>query len=225
MSPPKLTAYAPVTDIVEPVIIGFCPCFRQNFNFGRYGGSCFGGEFRRRHEPLHGNIGFDNGFAAIAGADAVVQFLDFDKLPEGFDILDDAFTAFFTAESFVNAGFLVHISVVVNDLDKFDAVRMSQVPVVGVVARRDFQRSRSEFLVDITVGNNGHGAVHNGHNDFFADKMLVAFIVGVHANGGVSEYGFRTGCGDDNGAGAVLKHIFHMPQCAFLGGVFNFVIS
>ena len=55
--------------------------------------------------------------------------------------------------------------------------------------------------------------------------MLVAFIVRVHANGGVPEYGFRTGCGDDNGAGTVLKHIFHMPQRAFLGCVFNFVVS
>ncbi len=120
-----MTADTPVTDIIQPVVIGFCPCFREDFNFRRHSSTGFWGKFGCGYKPLHRNIGFNNGFTAITGTNGVIQVFDFFKLTYGFDIFDNAVTTFFTGEALVNAGFFIHIAVIVNNLNKFNTMLMA----------------------------------------------------------------------------------------------------
>src|SRR5215469_9332974 len=78
MTPPKLARDAPVSDVIHPFVVGFCPICWHKLN-----APVFHGTNRRRgerlhaHPPLLGNQRLDNCLAAVAFAGAQRVRLDF----------------------------------------------------------------------------------------------------------------------------------------------------
>ena len=78
VSPPKLTADAPVSDVFHPVEIGFFETFRDKFDFAFFDGR--NGRFGKRFhfdEPLLADDRLDDGRATITFADVVLIRFDF----------------------------------------------------------------------------------------------------------------------------------------------------
>ena len=80
MPPPKLARDAPVANIFEPLQQNGALIVRHNFDQAVQDNFCRGpGERLHFHEPLRRNARFDDGFAAVAGADGMSVLGDFFK--------------------------------------------------------------------------------------------------------------------------------------------------
>src|SRR5512143_743892 len=81
VAPPDLARDAPILDVPHPVEIGVLPALGAEPDLAVLhclaGG---GGERRRLHEPLRGEIGLDDGLAAIALPDGVAVVLGLDQI-------------------------------------------------------------------------------------------------------------------------------------------------
>ena len=80
MAPPKLARDAPVANIFEPLQQNGALVVRNNFDQAVDDNLCGGlGERLHFHEPLRGNARFDDGFAAVTGADGMSVLGNFFK--------------------------------------------------------------------------------------------------------------------------------------------------
>ena len=93
------------------------------------------------------------------------------------------------------------------------------------MAGRNLERARAKFAVNVGIGNNGNLAPKHGNHGFFADKARVAFVFGMHADGGVAGNGFGPGGGNGDMPAAVGQQIAHLPQLATALFVFHFVVG
>lgn len=77
---------------------------------------------------------------------------------------------------------------------------MSQadLEVVGVVCRGDLDCARTEFGVDVRVGDDDELGVEERVRQRRADEVAVAVVVGVHRDRGVGEHRLQPGGGDDD---------------------------
>ena len=96
--------------------------------------------------------------------------------------------------------------------------------VVEVVRRRDLHAARTEFAIDVFVGDHGNFAVGERKLQGLPDQMLIAFIVRMNGNGLVAKERFRTRRRDDDAFGAVGAGVADFPEGAFLFLVFHFQV-
>ena len=110
----------------------------------------------------------------------------------------------------IESGGFGECSVGIEDVDGFKVVGFAEVVVIDVMSGSDFQTSRSEFNVHVSVFNDGNDASHERHDDFVTAQPLVLRVFGVDAHGGVAHDGFRT-CGSDHGieasVGILVEHL------------------
>ena len=67
MAPPELPADAPVADVREPIFVGVLPALREEPDLAVLPGlEGLLGEGLHPHEPLLGEVGLDDGAAAVA---------------------------------------------------------------------------------------------------------------------------------------------------------------
>ena len=102
---------------------------------------------------------------------------------------------------------------------------LAQHPVVMVVAGRNLERARTEFTVNVGIGDNGNLAPKHGNHGLFAYKARVTFVFGVHADGGVTGNGLGPGGGNGDMPAAVGQQIAHLPQFATALLVFHFIVG
>ena len=100
----------------------------------------------------------------------------------------------------------------------------THLKVVGVVGGGHLDTAGAKFHLGVVIGNNGNLLVHQGQNDLFAHNILVALIVGIDADTGVAQHGFRTGGGHNHLAAAVCQRIADVPQMPGLVHIFHFRI-
>ena len=142
-------------------------------------------------------------------------------------LLHNGLAAFLAAHAGVAAAHVAHahVAVVVDDLDEFQVVGMAELPVVGIVAGGHLQAAGTEFAIHVAVGDERNFAVHHGHDELLAHEGGIAFVVGMHAHGGVAENGFGAGGGDGHGTRAIGEVVAHMPEHALGVDVIHFVIG
>ena len=228
VAPPDLAADAPVADIVEPVVVGLGPVLRIDLDVAGNGGAGAGSQLGEGHEPLVGNVGFDDGLTAVAATNAVAEGLFGHEMTVLAQFFHDGLTAVFAAHASVLTaqGFVLHhVAVVVDNLDEFEVMGVAEVPVVGVMARRDLEATSTEFTVHVTVGNEGDLAVGDGQDELLAHEAGVAFIFRMHAHGGVAQHGFGAGGGDGHRAGTVGEVVADMPEHTLGVDVIHFVVG
>ena len=101
----------------------------------------------------------------------------------------------------------------------------ADLEVVGVVGGSHFDATGTKFHFRIGIGDHGNGLIQQGQDHVLSDNRAVALILGVDADTGVTQHGFRTGGGDDDLAGAVFQGIADMPQMAGLIHIFHFRVT
>jgi len=96
-------------------------------------------------------------------------------------------------------------------------VTLAHLKIVGVMGRGNFHAACSKFLVHIRVGDNRNLPVCQRQLKHLAHDVLIALILRVHRNRGVSQHGFRP-CGGYLHKTARLSHyrIIDVPEKAVL---------
>ena len=213
MPPPELAADAPVLDVVHPVEIRLRPVLRYELDLASLDGLDCG--LRQRvdlHVPLIGQVGLDNRVRAIAARDLdriVLDLLEqFERFKLGDDLIarDEAIKATIGLRHFV-----VELGIVRQDVVHREIMALAEIVVVEVVCGCDFHATRTEFGVDVVVGDNRYTAPDNRKLDFLPYKVLVAFVIGVHSDRAVAEHCLRTRGRDDQVPVARGERIAEMP--------------
>ena len=224
MAPPELAADAPVVDIFQPMVVNLNETIRDEFRVAIFDGfeGCFGQRFHL-DEPLLGDEGFDRRLAARAMADGMGQFFDMIEEAQFFQVSDDGFTAIFTGHAVVfRTGFFVHRTVEVHDHDGFQVMALAHFKVVRVVSRRNLDGASTEADIDVIVSNDFDFAVDEGDDDFLADVLLHAVVVGVDSDSRIAHDRFRTSRSNHDIVVFTDNRVFDVPQMALHVGMVNF---
>ncbi len=190
VSPPQLARDAPRPDVAHPVEIDALPLLGDDPHLVALD------DLDRRlrelvhaAEPLQGDQRLD----ALAGAvreghrvrvlplaadPALIAQGGDDRLPG----IGDAETGEALARVFG------HAPVLADDGDLVEAVAAAHLEVVDVGARSDLEGAGAELGVDVVVGDDRQPATDDRQDRVLADEARVAFVIGVHRDGGVGEH-------------------------------------
>ncbi len=156
--------------------------------------------------PLHRQPRLDDFTAALGVPDAVqVRALLLDDaalLSQRFTDLDAGVEAVKAVEFCSGVG---DPALGVHDRRHRQLMAQPDLEVVRVMGRRDFDCTRSEFGVDVVVGDDGDLPVDERVRQRLADQVPVAFVVGMHRDRGVAEHRLDPGGGDHDVRFAVVQ--------------------
>ena len=99
---------------------------------------------------------------------------------------------------------------------------LSDLKVVRVMCRSNFNYTGTKFHINIGIGNNRKLTVYNRKKKLLANEILITVIIRVYGNCGITQHGFRTcGCELDKlrcaYASIVLnQRILNVPEMACL---------
>ena len=201
-------------DILHPVHVGLCealgnelyPAVLDDID-GRLGKGL------HLHKPLGARERLNNRAAAVAAADIVVIRLYLDKVSLLLEIGNDGLAGFVAIHAVILAA-VYYLCILIDDEYLLKVMAQSDLVVIGVVAGGHLDSARAEAELNIVVGDDGELSADKGQNCVFADKVLIALIVGVNGNTGVAEHGLGTGGCDYKLLIRVLDGVSYMPEAA-----------
>jgi len=175
--------------------------------------------------PLIGQERLDDRVAAIPARHHQLVRLDILHQPQFFQIGDDPLAGLETIQPAIGfRAVVVDFGVGGEDVEQRQFVALADRIVVEIVRRRDLDAAGAEGRVDVFVGDDGNRAARQRQRHMQADEILVAFVVGMHGNGGIAQHGFRAGGGDDQIAATLGQRIADMPHEAVFFGADHFQI-
>jgi len=221
--PPDLARDTPVADILHPVVVGIFPLFRQDTGFSFfYRFKCSLCQRADFHIPLQRQIRLNNGLAAIAAADRHGVVLDLVKQPCFLQFVDDAGTGGKPVHPLILVTGRIDDTGFVQYIDFVETVAQTDLKVVEVMGRGDFDHAGSELAFHIFVRNNRNFAVDQRQDHLFADQVAVTLVFGMNRHSGIAQHGFGPGGGYGDEASRFTGYrIADMPQVAFLVFMFN----
>ena len=224
--PPDLAADAPVLDVFHPVEISLGPTLRIEFDRAVADRlDCGFGEFVHFDEPLFAEHGLDRHAPALRVADRMNEIFYFVKQSELFHVRHNLFAAFKTVHAFVFACAFIHLRILCEHVDEVKIMAQTDLEVVRVVCGSDLYAAGSFFGIGMLVFNDRNFTVRERKIDSFSDKVLISGIADRHRDRGISEHGFRTGCGNDQKAGTIGQRIFEVIELAVFLLVDDFLIG
>jgi hypothetical protein len=226
MAPPQLPGDAPVADVLHPVEVGFGKAVGDKLGLPFL--HHFNGLLGQRlhfHKPLGRDDGLHIVVAAVAGAHIVGVVLHLYQVSLGVQVGHNGLPGLVAVHAFVFAAQIVDLALVVQHPDDLQIMPQAHLEVVGVMGGGHLDAAGTEFHLGIVIGHHGDGLVQQGQDHVLAHNGLVALIVGVDADAGVTQHGFRTGSGHNDLAGAILQGVADVPQVAGLIHVFHLGIA
>ena len=213
MAPPQLAGDTPIPDVFHPVQIGLAETVGDELGFALLDHP--DGFFCQRlhlHEPLGGNNGLHIPVAAVAGSHVVAVVLHLHQISLLLQVGNNGLPGVVAVHAFILTAQLVDLAVVVQDPDDIQVVPQAHLEVVGVMGGGHLDAAGAEFHLRVVVGHHGNLFVHQGQNDLLTHDFLVALVVGVDADAGIAQHGFRTGGGHHHFPAAVGQGVADVPQ-------------
>ena len=113
----------------------------------------------------------------------------------GLQVLKHLLSCLKPVHSLIGAGFFCELGVYIKYVYKGQVVPPCYFKVIEIVGRGDLYGAGSEFRVHVFICNHRYPSVHQGQNEVFAYKGLVALVVGIYCHCSISQHGFRPrGC-------------------------------
>ena len=223
MSPPQLTADAPVPDIVRPVEIDLFHALGNQPDLALFH------RLHRRlnqlvhlHEPLLLHKGFHGGLAAVMGAYIMRIILDLHQQSKLLQLFHDGLSGLISIHALKSSAVGVDGGVIVHHIDDGKPMPSAHLKIVGVMGRGDLHHARAELPVHISVRNNRNHTVHDRQHHAPADEMAVPLILRMDCHRRISQHGLRPGGGESQKlrirGSTVLPHnrVLDMPQMSRL---------
>ena len=142
-----------------------------------------------------------------------------------FEVGNDSRAGDETFEAGVWAGGFAHVRVVGHHIDLRKVVALAGFEVVGIVRGSDFHRAGAEFAIDGCIRDDGDFSVRERQQNFFADEVLIALVVGVHCDGGIAQHRLGARGRDDNVLFRSSDRVADVPQAAGAFVVDDFEIA
>ena len=182
------------------------------------------GQLFHGDEPLHGEARLDDGARALGAPHFVRVVFHLDEVPggverrsEGLAGLEPVLSLEFTADR-------VDRAVGVEHVDDLEAVLLTELVVVGVVGRGDFEATGAELAVDVLVEDDRDAAAGHRHHRALAVEVGVPLVLRVDADGGVRQDGLRTRRGNGEPVVRALDLVAHVVKLGLLLGVKDLLV-
>ena len=197
VSPPKLTGNTPVTDIFQPVKIGFAKACRNKFQLALIENvnSSFC-HLVHTNEPLRLDHRLYRSAAAVMSSNAVGMGNYLHQKSLCLKICHHCLTRFITVHSRILAAKRIDGSVVIHDIDLRKVVTFSNLKVVRVMGRCDLHASCSKFFIHILVCHNRNFTVCERQLQHFSNQILISLVIRIYRYCSISQKCFRTGGGN-----------------------------
>ena len=195
MPPPKLSADAPVLNVVHPLVVGLGPVFRHEFDFAGLD------RFDRRpgqrfdvHIPLIGQVRLDDRSTSVAPWYFGFVVFDLVQQAERVEVLDD----FLSSDKAVKPAIglrdrVIDRGVIVKNIVLGQIVTLADFIIIEIVCRRDLDATSAELGIDIFVGDDRHLSFDQRQQDLFANQVLVSLVFGMNRNRAVAQHCFGPG--------------------------------
>ena len=227
MPPPKLTADAPVLDVLHPMPVAVLEFGRMKLNGVVH--HCIQrrfGQLLHGHEPLKRQPWLNDRIGALTASHLVGVVLHLHQVAEGIQLFGERLAAFEAVHALVVTCFFGHGAVGLDGVDGRQTVLLAQLVVVHVMGWGHLEAPCAKLHVDVIVRDDGDFSVHDWHQDLLAHQVLVTLIVRMHTNGGVSHDGLWTCGGDcDPTVRFANNGITHIVQLAMLFRVDDLLIA
>ena len=154
VSPPELTGYAPIEDVVHPVEVILGESLgNELYRAVLYRLYCGCGEGLHFNEPLVRGERLNGSSAAIARTYVMSVGLGLYEISLAFKICNKRTAAGISVHTLVLTCVCVHSSVVVHNLDLLEVVSLTYEEVVGIVSGGDLYATRTKADFNVVVGN------------------------------------------------------------------------
>ena len=199
MTPPQLSADAPVLNVLQPVLISVLVFCRIEFNLvvhhwrqGDVGKVFHLEEPLQRKSRLNGCI-----WIALRISHLVDIFLNTFHQACGLEVFYNLLAAVEAVHADIERRGFGYCAVGIEDVDGFQIVSLTQHVVVGVMCRSNLQTTCTKFNLHISVFNDPDLSAHKRYNDTLAFQPLVLWVFRVDTHRSIAHDSLGTGGGDD----------------------------
>ena len=123
-------------------------------------------------------------------------------------------SAFKAVEPRKLAGLRCHQTVVSDHFNTLKIMAHTDFKVIGVMRRRNLQRSGTKCHINIFVADDRDCPVHERQQHRAVFDTVVALILGIYGHGRIAQHGLGPGCGNNHTAFIFLKGVADMIQIA-----------
>ena len=241
VAPPQLAADAPVTAALHPVDVVLGEAVGHELDLALLN-ALDGGLGQRLHldEPLLGDHRLNDGVAAVAGADLMGQGLGLLQRTAGLQIgqnglagLQRGHAGIFAAVQNIRligscaAGGLLgidgslvggagHAAVIGQHADHRQVMALADLKVVGIVGGGDLHNAGALLHVGVLIADDGDLTAQQRQHDMAAVQVLVARVLGVDGNSGITQHRLGAGGGQLQHLAGLLDRVEQVPEAAVL---------
>ena len=230
MSPPELSGYAPVSDVVCPVKIGLVHSLRDELNLAiLYSITCRFNHFIHFYKPLLFDKRLNYAVTAVTGTYIVAVVFYLAKKSKAVKLLYYLLSGFIPVKSCIFSTIFIDGSIIIHDVDFRKAMALTYFEVVRVVSRSNLNYTCTKFHIYVAILNHRDFTLCNRKPYCLALKVGISFILWVYRYSCISKHGLRTCGGKFKEVGCTRLSIFHnrvfdMPEMSCLLLVFNLCI-
>ncbi len=199
VAPPQLARDAPGADPLHPVEVDAGPALGEEADPAVVDSVDRGlREVVHAHEPLQRNERLDTSPGAVRVRNFVSERVARAQEAFGFQRRDDGRLGLGDRQTREASRLRVHPPVLADHRDHRQVVAAADLEVVGVMPRRDLQRTGTELRLHIVVGDDRQASPNERQDREPPDQVRVALVVGVHGDSHVTQHRLRPhGCHDD----------------------------
>ena len=230
MSPPELSGYAPVSDVVCPVKIGLVHSLRYELNLTVfYSITCRFNHFIHFYKPLLFDKRLNYAVTAVTGTYIVAVVFYLAKKSKAVKLLYYLLSSLISIKTFVLAAIFIDGSIIIHNVDFREAMALTYFEVVRVVSRSNLNYTCTKFHIYIAILNHRDFTLCYRKPNCLPLKIGISLILRIYRYSCISKHGLRTGGGKFKEVGCTRLSIFHnrvfdMPEMSCLLFVFNLCI-
>mmetsp|Transcript_4518 Transcript_4518/g.16509 ORF Transcript_4518/g.16509 Transcript_4518/m.16509 type:complete len:226 (-) Transcript_4518:1106-1783(-) len=225
MTPPELTAHAPVVNVLEPVEPNLLVSLRYDLHLAVFHGiDTLLGHSVHLHKPLSGDQGLDNFSSSLRARNSLHVWLDLNRHSCLLHVLPQLLTRLKPVQPLIFTSILVKRSVKVHDVDSRKRVLLANLVIVRIMSRSNLEASSSKLHVDVCIRDDRDLSVLERNFNLLSDELLVSLVLWVDTNCSISQDGLRSSSSNRKKSVLVCKLIFEKKELSFLLAVLNLKI-
>ena len=194
MTPPELTADTPVLDVLQPVAIGVLVLLRIELDiivhYGRQGDV---GKVLHLEEPLYRELWLDRHIGTLRTTDLIIVVLNLLHQTGVLKVDGNLLAHIDAVHTYIQTGSFGEGTVVVEDVDGFQTVLLTERVVVDIVSWSYLQATCTELDIDVFILDDRNLAAYEGNDNVLTLEPWYLRIVRVDTHGNVAHDGFGTG--------------------------------
>ena len=191
MSPPQLSGYAPVSDVVRPVVIGLFHIFGNKPYL-----ALFHTVHRRTDQLIHLYEPLLLYKRLYCGMTSVMctYIMIFDPYQETqlIELLHYGFPCLVPVHTGVPAAVIVYRTVIIHYIYDGQVMPFPDLEVIRIMCRSDLYDTHAELHIHIVIGYHRHLSVHDRQHYLLADQLPVSFIIRIDSDCRITEHSLGT---------------------------------